>query len=259
MHDSALQSRHGGLRAVADVEAAENNIDVPFDRRLADAQNFTDLPIAVALDDQLQHFQFARAQLRMRRAFRQTLGNRGGNVLQAGVNRADRVDQFVVRHALQNVSVRASLERFVNVLVAVVSCENYKVKLRICLANGANRFHAAQAREAQIHQHDIGRLLGAYRAGLLPRPRLSNHDHIRLQTDDRSQPEANHRVIVYEDDANCCLIRHVCLCLFRSAANPSVTRYFGPEWQPAKTAAVTNNDVRSNPRNINLSWVRSTT
>ena len=38
MHDAALQGRNGGLRAVADVEAAENDVDVPFDRRLADAE-----------------------------------------------------------------------------------------------------------------------------------------------------------------------------------------------------------------------------
>src|SRR5215510_6351151 len=92
MHNTALQGRNGGLRAVADVKTAENDVDVPFDRRLADAESFADLPIAVALDDQLQHFQFARAQLRMRRAFRQTLGYRGGNVLQAGMNHADRID-----------------------------------------------------------------------------------------------------------------------------------------------------------------------
>src|SRR5262249_17648077 len=83
MHDPALERRHGGLGAVADVETAENYIDVPFDRGFADAESFADLPIAVALDDQLQHFQFARAQLRMRRAFRQTLGYRGGNVLES--------------------------------------------------------------------------------------------------------------------------------------------------------------------------------
>src|SRR5215813_1480164 len=83
MHDAALQSRHSRLCAVADVETAENDVDVPFDRRFADAESFADLPITAALDDQLQHFQFARAQLRMRRAFRQTLGDRGGNVLQA--------------------------------------------------------------------------------------------------------------------------------------------------------------------------------
>src|SRR5262245_40256557 len=68
MYDSALQGRHRGLRAVADVEAAENDVDVPFDRRLADAERFADLSIAAALDDQFQHFQFAGAQFRMRRA-----------------------------------------------------------------------------------------------------------------------------------------------------------------------------------------------
>src|SRR5688572_33443425 len=88
MHDAALQGRNGGLRAVADIKAAENDVDVPFDRRLADAESFADLPIAAALDDQFQHFHLTRAQLRMRRAFRQTLGDRWRNVLKPGVNRA---------------------------------------------------------------------------------------------------------------------------------------------------------------------------
>src|SRR5262247_493073 len=61
MHYAALQGRNGGLRAVADVETAENDVDVPLDRRLADAQSLADFPIAEALDDQFQHFQFARA------------------------------------------------------------------------------------------------------------------------------------------------------------------------------------------------------
>src|SRR5262245_53628745 len=103
MHYASLQSRHSRLRAVADVEATENNIHMPFDRRLADADSLAYFSIASSLNDQLQHFQFARAQLRMRWTFRQTLGDRGGNVLQARMNRADRVDQLVVRHALQNV------------------------------------------------------------------------------------------------------------------------------------------------------------
>src|SRR5215475_15552918 len=102
MYNSALQGRHCGLRAVADVEAAENDVDVPFDRRLADAYSFADLPIAVSLDDQFQHFQLARAQLRMRRAFRQALRDRWRNVLQSGVNHAYRVDKLIVRHALQD-------------------------------------------------------------------------------------------------------------------------------------------------------------
>src|SRR5215510_12934698 len=144
MHDSALQSRNGGLRAVADVETAENDINVPFDRRLADAQSFADLPIAESLDDQLQHFQFPRAQLRMWRAFRQTLGDRSGNVLQAGMNRADGIDQFVVRHAFQNISLRPRIERLVDVLVAVVCRKDDEAQLRVRPANGANRFHAAQ-------------------------------------------------------------------------------------------------------------------
>src|SRR5262249_36177977 len=128
MHNSALQGRHRGLCAVADVEAAENDVDVPFDRRLAYAQSFAYLPIAAALDDQLQHFQFSRAKFRMRRAFRQAFGDRWRNVLQSGMNHAYRVDQFIVRHALQNVSMRARFERLVNVLVAVVGRENYEAQ-----------------------------------------------------------------------------------------------------------------------------------
>src|SRR5262249_24766489 len=83
MQDAPLQSRHSRLCAVADIETVENDVDVPFDRCFADAESFADLPVAAALDDQFQHFQFARAQLLMRRPFRQTLGYRGWNVLQA--------------------------------------------------------------------------------------------------------------------------------------------------------------------------------
>ena len=96
------------------------------------------------------------------------------------MNRADRVDQLVVRHALQNVSLRAGFERFVNVFVAVVGRQNYEAQRRMRLANGANSSNAAQAREAQIHQHDVGRMPRADRAGLFSRTRLRDHRHIRL-------------------------------------------------------------------------------
>src|SRR5262249_60974614 len=121
MHDSALQGRHGGLRAVADIETAENDVDVPFDSRLADAESFADLPITAALDDQLQHFQLARAQLRMRRAFRQTLGGRGGKVPPAAKNPGGPAGPPRLGQALSNVGLAAPLRGFLRCVLTLLN------------------------------------------------------------------------------------------------------------------------------------------
>src|SRR5262249_49929527 len=93
--------------------------------------------------------------------------------------------------------------RFLIFFVPFVGVGEEESRLRLRFGDGAYRFHSAQPGQAQIHQRHIGRLPGADRASFLSGTRLRNHGHIRLQADDRRQPEAHHRVIVYEDDANC--------------------------------------------------------
>ena len=48
-------------------EAAQDHVDVPLHGGLADPQGIADFLVAAALDDQLQHLQFASAQVGLRR------------------------------------------------------------------------------------------------------------------------------------------------------------------------------------------------
>ena len=89
-----------------------------------DAKGCADLPVAEALGDQLQHLQLARAELRLRRPLRQLARDRFRNAAQAGLDRADRVRDLGVRHALQEIGLGAGIQGLVDVLVAVVGREH---------------------------------------------------------------------------------------------------------------------------------------
>src|SRR5689334_475182 len=46
LHDAPMRRRNDGLGTVAHIQAAENNVDVPFHRALCDAQGIGDLFVA---------------------------------------------------------------------------------------------------------------------------------------------------------------------------------------------------------------------
>ena len=70
-----------------------------------------DFLVAHALDDQLQHLAFALAQLGIRRPIGQCLENRRRQVAQSKMHIAYGVDKLMRRHALEQVSLGACLQR----------------------------------------------------------------------------------------------------------------------------------------------------
>ena len=120
----------------------------------------------------------------------------------ARVHFPDRGRDVDVRHGLEQVRLRAGIQRPPDVLVAVIRREHDEADVGIGLANLPDRLDPAQPGQAQVHQHDVGRPLHADRAGLLARAGLAGHRHVRLQADDRRQPEPDDRVIVDDEDAN---------------------------------------------------------
>ena len=63
MDKSALQRRDYRLRAVAHVEAHENDADVAFNRGFSDAEVCRNLLIALASDKEIENFALACAEV----------------------------------------------------------------------------------------------------------------------------------------------------------------------------------------------------
>lgn len=88
MNQSALQGRHYGLGAVADVEPHQNHAHVALDGGFGDAEISGDLLVAFAADDQAEHFALACAQLRIRQARRKSAADGRGQKTPSGVDAA---------------------------------------------------------------------------------------------------------------------------------------------------------------------------
>ena len=65
MNESALQRSDDCLRPVTHVEAQEDDADMAFDGGLHDAELGCNLLVALPAGNQLEHFEFARAEFRV--------------------------------------------------------------------------------------------------------------------------------------------------------------------------------------------------
>ncbi len=64
-------------------------------------------------------------------------------------------------------------------------------------AGGLDTVHAGHD---QVHQRDVGRVLGGELHGLLPAPGLGDHGYVRLGLQERPHALAHQRVVVYQQD-----------------------------------------------------------
>src|ERR1051325_8265940 len=109
--DAALQGGGGGLGSVRDAELAEDAVDVTLDGGLADAERRAYLLVAAAAHDKLKDFELPSSQVRPAHAHREAFGDDAGNLTPARVHGTYRGLKLVEEHVLEQVALRARLER----------------------------------------------------------------------------------------------------------------------------------------------------
>src|SRR5260370_135970 len=117
---AALQRYLCRLGAIGHAELAQDVIDMGFDGRLTDPQSRRNLPIAIRLDYQFQHFQFAGGQLRAPNSPGQPLGYSGRNPSTARMDGSNCAQQFLGEHIFEEVAASAGLQSPVYILVAII-------------------------------------------------------------------------------------------------------------------------------------------
>ena len=157
--EAALQSGDDSLSAVFHFEAEQDDADVRFDGGFRDAERGGDAFVAMALNEKMQHFALARAEVRVWSTISQRAGDGRRQKFAARDNSSQRIDKRFVLHAFDDVGARAGFQRLIDVFVALVGGEHDKACGGIEYANATNGFNAADPGQSKIHQRDVGPVL----------------------------------------------------------------------------------------------------
>src|SRR5689334_15319614 len=123
-HDATLRCHDHGLRPVIHVEAAQDDVDVPFYGSSCDTQRVGNLLIVEPLNDQTQNVQLAGTQGGPVQFSRHAVSNAAWKILVAGTNASYGIEQLQVGHSLHQISLRPGSDGFPNVLVTLVGSEH---------------------------------------------------------------------------------------------------------------------------------------
>src|SRR6266849_6520422 len=151
------------LDGVADFELLHDARAVGFHGLGRKRQGLRDRGIGAPLDDQLQHVPFAQGEAVERadvRAFAKVvvdhrLGDPMAQVALARPERADRLYHFFPRRFLQDVALRARLQRAVDVLGAQIHGQDQHARVWAFLDDAPRRLDAVELRHGDVHDDDV--------------------------------------------------------------------------------------------------------
>src|SRR5438128_5286216 len=121
VNDPAPYRFGGRLCPILNTQLTQNALHVVLYGVFAQTQRIRNLLVYQAEDDQLQNLQLARGQIRAGPLSRDGHGKRGRNIGLSGVNRANRLQQFVMRNVFRQIGLHSRGERTPDVLVSSVS------------------------------------------------------------------------------------------------------------------------------------------
>ena len=121
-------------------------------------------------------------------------------------------DQRVVRHSLDDVAARPSLQCLVDILIALVSCENDELGIWMAGHHGTDGLDAAHSRKAKVHERDVGKVLFEKLDGLFAASRLGNRCHVRRGLNDGRDADAHDGMVVDNENAYSWLIPSIAAC-----------------------------------------------
>ena len=120
MDEAAPQRLAHRFGAIGHPELPKQALEVRLDGVLGHPEHLAEFAIVHAFAEQLENLVFAAGQPRPRFAFVQAGGHAVGQIPSAGVDFANRVNEFVFDDALEELAQRAGGEGLPDVFVAVV-------------------------------------------------------------------------------------------------------------------------------------------
>jgi hypothetical protein len=175
----------------------------------------SDLLVAHTVDDQIEDFAFAGAQVGVGHTRRESARNGCGKKPPSGVDAAQRIHQRLMRHSLDDVAARACLQRLVDVLIAFVRGQNDKLRFAMPGDHRANRIYPAYARQPQIHEGDVRKVRFKKFNCLFATACLGHGGHVGRGIDNCRDADPHDGVVVYNEYSNLRCFSHCCVLVHR--------------------------------------------
>jgi hypothetical protein len=120
----------------------------------------------------------------------------------AGVHAPYDVNQIFGERVLQQIGGCACLERAINILIALIHCQDDDMGVRVGLSNLADRLETTHGWELKIHESDVWHQTREQLNGSLAVRRRRDDFHVRLAADEQRQAVEHDTVIVDAQDAD---------------------------------------------------------
>src|SRR5579864_2538447 len=124
------------------------------------------------------------------------------NSFSTAVHGPNRLNQFFPQHAFQKIAVGTGFKRSLSLYIAAVRGQNDNPGVGKFLADGKNRFTATHERHLQIHKRDIRTMYAELLDRLASIAGFRDKNHVRLAGENRGDPFAQYRMIVYAQNSN---------------------------------------------------------
>jgi len=191
-----------GVCPIVGTQLADDILNVKINGRFRNRQLIGDLFVAIAVPYQAQNFDLAVRQILLAHMLRKTGCNLRWNMASAGMDGTNDGEQFVLWHALEDVSIGSRAQCATYFRVSVGSRQDDDAGVRRLSPNGDKRIRSVDSRELKVHQSYVRPMCTELRDGFSPGRGLRDQKHVRLRPDDRSEPFAKDRVVFYAEDAN---------------------------------------------------------
>ena len=149
-----------------------------------------------------QDIDFTLRQCIVGMMLRQFDGDFSRDSFSATMHCPNRFNQFLPQHVFQEVAVGACFECPVGLGVAAISGQHDNACVRKFPANCNNRFTATHDWHPQVHQRNVRTMSAELLDRVASISRFPDKDHVRLARENRSDPFAEYRMIVYGQNSN---------------------------------------------------------
>lgn len=199
-----------GLRAMCRAKFLHDVLDMNLDRLFRNEETVGNFTVSIALGDASEDLDLTWRQGFIAEVFGKASRDYRRYALFPGMHSPDRIHETFVRHTLQQVRPRPGFQGAANFDISFERRQYDDSRFRKIGANGDQGIHAAHVGQSQIHECYVGPMLPEGFDAFRPIRRFRNEHHIRLIVNDRRDPLAQKRMVVYTENVNALWIAHRC-------------------------------------------------
>src|ERR1700739_1023898 len=148
----APSHRNGdSMSSVVRLQFVDQVLDVEIDRSFSNCELIGDLLISMAVTDEPEYLQLPVGEIVFAEMLREARCNFGRQIPATCGDCPDHLQQFVLRHALENVARRPGSHGSLDLSIAVGGGQHDNTCLRVFSANRNQCICTIRARKAEIH------------------------------------------------------------------------------------------------------------